>query len=95
MVTHRVGGFHPQGLFDYFIESPETALARIPNSPEARCNPPARAWGMIDNDTSWHADHGYGDWVELPGGDVYVVNYIVDDAPMAQIRGYWFDENDF
>ena len=26
MVTHRVGGFHPQGWFGYFIESPETAL---------------------------------------------------------------------
>jgi len=53
-------------------------------------DPPADSWGMIDNDTSTYADHGYGDWVELPGGDVYVVNYIVDTAPVdrPQIRGY-------
>ena len=45
---------------------------------------------MIDNDTSRFADSGYGDWVELPGGDVYFVNYIVDTAPIdrPQIRGY-------
>ena len=96
MVTHRVGGFHPQGWFGYFIEEPETALERIPNEPEARLNPPASLWGMIDNDTSPHADHGYGDWVELPNGDVYVVNYIVDDAPedRPQIRGYRLTRDD-
>jgi len=90
MVTHRVGGFYPQAWFGYFIEEPETALERIPNDSDARSNPPAKVWGMIDNDTSPHADHGYGDWVELPNGDVYVVNYIVDNAPedRPQIRGY-------
>ena len=53
-------------------------------------NPPADGWGMIDNDTSPFADHGYGDWAELPGGDVYAVNYLVDTASedRPQIRGY-------
>ena len=90
LVTYRVGGFHPQNWFGYFLETPETALARIPNTTAARMNPPALTWGMIDNDTSRFADHGYGDWVELPGGDIYVVNYVVDDAPedRPQIRGY-------
>ena len=90
LVTHRVGGFYPQNWFGYFLETPETALARIPNTAAVRVNPPALTWGMIDNDTSRFADHGYGDWVELPGGDIYVVNYIVDDAPedRPQIRGY-------
>ena len=90
LVVQRVGGFHPQNWFGFFIEDPATALARTPNLPAARLNPPATAWGMIDNDTSPHADHGYGDWVELPGGDIYVVNYLVDDAPVdrPQIRGY-------
>ena len=90
LVVHRMGGFAPQHWFGYFIEDRETALARPPNRPVTRRNPPATVWGTIDNDTSPHADHGYGDWVELPGGDVYVVNYLVDDAPVdrPQIRGY-------
>ena len=90
LVVHRMGGFAPQHWFGYFIEDRETALARPPNRPATRRNPPATVWGTIDNDTSPHADHGYGDWVELPGGDVYVVNYLVDDAPVdrPQIRGY-------
>ena len=52
-------------------------------------NPPADGWGMIDNDTSPFADHGYGDWAELPGGDVYAVNYLVDHGvrgPAADSR---------
>lgn len=90
LVVHRVGGFNPQHWFGFFVERAETALAAIPNRPAARKNPPAASWGMIDNDTSPFADQGYGDWVELPGGDVYVVNYIVDTAPVdrPQIRGY-------
>ena len=90
LVVHRVGGFEPQNWFGFFVESPDTALAPTPNRPEARMNPPAYRWGMIDNDTSPFADHGYGDWVELPGGDVYAVNYIVDTASedRPQIRGY-------
>ena len=90
LVVHRVGGFAPQHWFGYFIEDQAAALARTPNLPAARRNPPATVWGMIDNDASPHADHGYGDWVELPDGDVYVVNYLVDDAPIdrPQIRGY-------
>lgn len=90
LVVHRVGGFDPQHWFGFFVERAETALAAIPNRPAARMNPPAASWGMIDNDTSPCADQGYGDWVELPGGDVYVVNYLVDAAPVdrPQIRGY-------
>ena len=34
-------------------------------------------------------------WVLLDDERIFCVNYIVDDAPMAQIRGYWFNENDF
>lgn len=90
LVVHRVGGFNPQHWFGFFVERAETALAAIPNRPAARTDPPAASWGMIDDDTSPYADQGYGDWVELPGGDVYVVNYIVDTAPVdrPQIRGY-------
>ena len=49
----------------------------------------------IDHDHSPRSDSGYTGWVVLHDGRVFCVNYIVDDAPMAQIRGYWFSESDF
>jgi sialidase-1 len=42
----------------------------------------------IDYDRSPRPDTGYSGWCVLPDQDAYIVNYIVDDAPKAQIRGY-------
>ena len=42
----------------------------------------------VDFDRSSVADGGYTGWVQYPDGEIYIVNYIVDDAPKAQIRGY-------
>jgi len=50
---------------------------------------------LIDNDRSVYPDTGYSGWVQLPGGEMYVVNYIVDDAPRAQIRGYLVSRKDW
>lgn len=33
--------------------------------------------------------------VQFPDGEIYVVTYIVGDAPNGQIRGYAFEESDF
>ncbi|MBP3332820.1 MAG: exo-alpha-sialidase [Clostridia bacterium] len=44
----------------------------------------------LDYDRSHFADTGYTGWVAFPDGEIYMVNYIVDDAPKAQIRGYSF-----
>jgi len=49
----------------------------------------------LDHDHSPRSDGGYTGWVVLHNGEIFCVNYIVDDAPMAQIRGYWFSEGDF
>ena len=49
----------------------------------------------LDHDRSPRSDGGYTAWVSLHDDTIFCVNYIVDDAPMAQIRGYWFDESDF
>ena len=49
----------------------------------------------LDHDRSPRSDGGYTGWVVLHDGTIFCVNYIVDDAPMAQIRGYWFHESDF
>lgn len=41
------------------------------------------------------ADSGYTGWVETERGNFLVANYINDDAPLAQIRGYRFGLEDF
>jgi hypothetical protein len=33
-------------------------------------------------------DTGYSGWVQFPDGEIYIVNYIMDDSPKCQIRGY-------
>ena len=40
------------------------------------------------------SDLGYSGWAQFPDGEIYVVNYIVDDAPKAHLRGYAFREED-
>ncbi len=44
----------------------------------------------IDYDRSGRSDLGYSGHVQFPDGMIYVVNYIMDDAAKAQIRGYSF-----
>ena len=48
----------------------------------------------VDFDRSAESDTGYSGWVQFPDGEIYVVNYILDDAPKAQIRGYAFRQSD-
>lgn len=42
----------------------------------------------IDYDRNAASDLGYTGWVQFEDGEIYIVNYIMDDAPKAQIRGY-------
>ena len=50
----------------------------------------------LDYDRSPKADLGYSGWVQFPDGEIYVVNYIVDDAiDKGQIRGYSFFPEEF
>ena len=74
--------------------------ADIP-SPEGQTPPwymthyyPGRTFYM-DMDRSVHRDSGYSGWVQLDNGDIYVVDYINDDAPLAQIRGYVVSRSDY
>lgn len=41
-----------------------------------------------------HKDASYSGWVELPNGEIFVVDYINDDAPLAHIRSYWVRRSD-
>lgn len=50
----------------------------------------------VDFDRSPKSDTGYSGWVQFPDGEIYVVNYIVDDAvDKGQIRGYSLRLEDF
>lgn len=49
----------------------------------------------LDFDRSPQSDTGYSGWAQFPDGEIYVVNYILDDAAKAQIRGYSLRERDF
>ncbi len=44
----------------------------------------------LDHDFNDVPDLGYTGWVQFPDGEIYVVNYIKDNAEKAQIRGYSF-----
>jgi hypothetical protein len=65
---------------------------------QARARGEARPWYMtgyypgrtiiLDMDRSVHRDNGYSGWVQLDNGDIFVVDYIHDDAPLAQLRSY-------
>lgn len=48
----------------------------------------------LDFDRSSVSDCGYTGFAQFDDGEIYVVNYIVDDAPSAYIRGYSFRKSD-
>jgi len=50
---------------------------------------------VLDCDRSVHRDAGYSGWVQLPSGDIFVVDYINDDAPLAHIRSYLVRRSDY
>lgn len=92
MVTYRFvqgcGGFgsFTQNFFCAFADR-KAALESQRNNIPVRIVP-------IDYDRSRVSDTGYSGWVELPNGNIFIVNYIVDDAvDHGQIRGYLFPLN--
>ena len=67
----------------------QSVLAKTRNKASCRIMP-------LDFDRSPKSDLGYSGWVQFPDGEIYVVNYIIDDAyDKAQIRGYSFIPEDF
>ncbi len=87
MITHRYRqggkgwvGWYTQNFFAAFTDR-ESALAEVYHEAHTRILP-------IDYDRSPKSDLGYSGWVQFDDGEIYIVNYIVDDWPRAQIRGY-------
>lgn len=66
----------------------ESCLAPDRASARARILP-------LDFDRSPVADLGYSGWVQFPDGEIYIVYYIVDDAPKGHIRGISMREDAF
>ncbi|MEE2657505.1 MAG: sialidase family protein [Candidatus Latescibacterota bacterium] len=50
---------------------------------------------FVDHDRSPHPDGAYSSWVQLPSGEIFAVQYINDDAPMAHIRSYQIAREDW
>ncbi len=91
MVTfrHRTGGGGPgHNNFWAYKESVASAAAPDPDDQGGIILP-------LDHDPNPRPDTGYSGWCVLDDGTILVVNYIKDDADMAQIRGYYFREEDF
>lgn len=93
MITHRFLqggkgwlGAWTQNVFAAFLDE-ESAKNTERSEQSVRIMP-------LDYDRSSVSDLGYTGWVQFEDGEIYVVNYIVDDAPKAQIRGYSFYESD-
>jgi sialidase-1 len=93
MITHRFlqggewgWGYVTQNVFATVFDE-KTALVKERGEQYVRVMP-------LGYDRSPVSDLGYTGWVQFADGEIYVVNYIVDDAPAAQIRGYSFYPKD-
>ncbi|MBR5528119.1 MAG: exo-alpha-sialidase [Clostridia bacterium] len=86
MVTYRYIPGKSHNVFAAFLERGElTETAREKQT--ARIMP-------LDYDRNVNPDLGYTGWVQFDDGEIYVVNYIRDDADKAYIRGYSFYPED-
>ena len=95
MITHRF----MQGGKGWIGSWTQNLFAAITDKDSAIATQRKDSWARIlpiDFDRSSKSDTGYSGWVQFPDGEIYIVNYIVDDALVkAQIRGYSLREEDF
>ncbi|MFG0249941.1 MAG: sialidase family protein [Phycisphaeraceae bacterium JB051] len=93
LVTYRYlqggQGMIGWGAQNMFAAIMDRASCLAPDRQQAKCR-----IMPLDFDRSEHADLGYTGHVQFPDGEIYVVNYINDDAPKGHIRGYSFRESD-
>lgn len=95
MITYRFAqggkgwiGYYTQNFFAGLTDI-ESALALKRNDAWTRIMP-------LDFDRSSVSDTGYSGWVQFEDGEIYIVNYIVDDAEdKGQIRGISLSPDEF
>lgn len=93
LITYRfLQGGRPHGWvaqnFFAALTDVESCLADTRENVHTRILP-------LDYDRSLKADLGYSGWTQFPNGEIYIVYYIVDDAPKGHIRGISMREEDF
>lgn len=87
MITYRFIPCGTQNVFAAFYDK-GSLLKTAREEQRVRIMP-------LDYDRNPAPDLGYTGWVQFEDGEVYVVNYIKDDADKAYIRGYsFYPEND-
>jgi sialidase-1 len=82
MVTYRYIPSGTQNMFAAFM-SRESIEATGRRDQRVRVVP-------LDYDRNPSPDIGYTGWVQFDDGEIYIVNYIKDNADKAFIRGYSF-----
>ena len=94
MITHRFmqGG---KGWVGWWTQNTFAALTDVESCLATERSEAHTRILPLDFDRSPESDTGYTGWVQFPDGEIYIVNYILDDAPKAQIRGYSLRESDF
>ncbi len=94
LITHRF----MQGGKGWVGSWTQNFFAALSDKESALADTRKGAWSRIlpvDFDRSPHSDLGYSGWVQFADGEIYIVNYIVDNAPKGQIRGYALRLDDF
>lgn len=86
MITYRYIPCGTQNMFAAFLD-PASLLETERKKQRIRVLP-------IDYDRNPSPDIGYTGWVQFDDGEIYIVNYIKDDADKAHIRGYSFYPDD-
>ena len=86
MVTYRFIPRVTTATFVAFLNS-EDLLTTERQSQRIRIMP-------LDYDRNPAPDMGYTGWVQFDDGEIFVVNYVKDDAEKAYIRGYKFTLSD-
>ena len=90
MVTYRFA--HGAGDFGMFTQNFFCAVADRENVLKTSRSEIHVRIIPVDYDRSAKSDTGYSGWVEFEDGEMFIVNYIVDDArDHGQIRGYRFN----
>lgn len=82
MVTYRYIPCGTQNMFAAFLRKDQIECTKRQEQ-RVRVMP-------LDYDRNPSPDIGYTGWVQFDDGEIYVVNYIKDDADKAFIRGYSF-----
>ncbi len=95
VVTYRTCNAVSASLALYVESAAEAVRTKPRNRDQYATDYHAGRWMLLDNDRSLYPDTGYSGWVQLPDGRLLVVNYLIDDAPRAFIRGYRVAREDY